>query len=82
LFFFDELSEGLRQLRVAIVLARVGVGEEFLRGGKLAGELGAVALIRSPGSNRNDGQEQYGGKSSKLNCELCGHGMDSLKTSP
>jgi hypothetical protein len=44
----------LHQLRVAFVLARVGLLEGLLGGGELGGELGAVAAIGAPGGEHSD----------------------------
>jgi hypothetical protein len=48
-FFGGERGEGLRELGIAVVLARVGCGEKLLGRRKLGFELGTIAAVRSPG---------------------------------
>jgi hypothetical protein len=43
--------EGLVELGVAVVLARIFGGQKLFGGGKLGGELGAVAAVGAPGSD-------------------------------
>jgi hypothetical protein len=52
--FRGKRGESLRELRVAVVLASVGGGEELLGRGQFGGKLRAVALVRAPGLHRSD----------------------------
>ena len=51
------LRQCLIQQCVAIVLARGGLGDGLLCGGKLRGELGSVTAIGLPGNIDGDGQD-------------------------
>jgi hypothetical protein len=50
-----QCGERFLELRVAVVLAGVSGGQQLFGGGELGGELGAVALVGSPGEIEGDG---------------------------
>lgn len=63
--FGGERGERLRELRVAVVLAGVRVGEELPGGGEFGGKLGAIAAVGAPGldgGNADDERQASGGK--------------------
>ncbi len=49
-----ERGERLRELRVAIMLTRVGGNKELAGGGKFGGKLSAVADVGTPGEEQGD----------------------------
>jgi len=49
-----ERGEGLHQLCVAFVLARVGLLQGLLGGGEVGGQLRAVAAVGAPGGEDSD----------------------------
>ncbi len=57
-FLGGESGKGLRELRIAVVLARVGCCEELLRRGKLCFELHTLAAVRAP--SLHDGNTKGG----------------------
>jgi hypothetical protein len=57
LFLCLDLGQSLVEKGVAVVLAGRRLGDGFLSGGKLIGELGAVAPVRLPRHENGGGQE-------------------------
>ena len=47
-------GEGLQELGVAVVLARVGLGESLLSSGEFDGELRAVVTFIAPGDEEGE----------------------------
>jgi hypothetical protein len=48
-----EHCQSLQELRVAVMLARVSLGEDLVGGGQVCGEFRAVAAVGAP-SDEND----------------------------
>ncbi len=60
-FVGGESGKGLRELRIAVVLARVGGSEKLFRRGKFCFELRTLAAVRAPGlhdGNTKDGRHE------------------------
>ena len=53
-FFRGQGRECLHELRIAVVLARVGGCQELLRCGELGVQLRAVAPVRAPAFDESD----------------------------
>ena len=63
-----ERGESLRELCVAIALARVGCGEKLLGGSEFGRELSAVATVGAPGLNGGGANNSGGEKSPEFEC--------------
>src|SRR5258708_1211744 len=57
-FLGGKHSEGLRELRIAVVLARVRGSEELLCGGEVGVELRTFAAVRAPGEKQSGRRER------------------------
>jgi len=65
-FFGCKRRKSLRELRIAVVLARVGGSEELLGRRKFGFELRAFAAVRSPSQHdghTKDGRDDQGNES-------------------
>ena len=72
-FLGVERSESLGELRVAVVLARIGRGEKLLCGGEFRGELGAIAAVGAPGVDHCDTENRSEDKSHESKIETSCH---------
>jgi hypothetical protein len=63
----------LHQLRVAFVLARVGLLEGLLGSGEVGGKLRAVATVGAPGADDGDRERRSDEQLGETEPESCGH---------
>src|SRR5579883_202284 len=77
--FGADSGEGLRELRIAVLLAGCGGGEGLLRGGELRGEPGAVATVVAPGDEQDRSERGREDDFSETKSQMKAHGTSRGK---